>query len=57
MLGFGPMPLGTPEQVADVMEQWFTEGGIDGFNISCGFPLSATEGRLLLMPNNRHVQP
>lgn len=32
--GFGPMPVGTPEQVADVMEQWFTEGGIDGFNIS-----------------------
>jgi len=32
--GFGPMPVGTPSQVADVMEQWFTEGGIDGFNIS-----------------------
>ncbi|KAE9986597.1 hypothetical protein EG328_005206 [Venturia inaequalis] len=31
--GFGPMPVGTPSQVADVMEQWFTEADIDGFNI------------------------
>ncbi|KAF2001829.1 Nitrilotriacetate monooxygenase component A/pristinamycin IIA synthase subunit A [Amniculicola lignicola CBS 123094] len=34
MGGFGPMPVGTPEQVADVMEKWFIEGDIDGFNIS-----------------------
>lgn len=33
--GFGPMPVGTPSQVADVMEQWFTEADIDGFNIQC----------------------
>ena len=33
--GFGPMPVGTPEQVADVMEKWFVEGDIDGFNIAC----------------------
>lgn len=37
MGGFGPMPVGTPEQVADVMEKWFTEGDVDGFNISCWF--------------------
>lgn len=35
--GFGPMPVGTPEQVADVMEKWFLEGGVDGFNIQCNF--------------------
>lgn len=33
--GFGPIPVGTPEQVADVMEKWFVEAGIDGFNIQC----------------------
>lgn len=32
---FGPMPVGTPEMVADVMEKWFTEADIDGFNIAC----------------------
>lgn len=32
--GFGPMPVGTPEQVADSMQEWWSEGGIDGFNIS-----------------------
>lgn len=33
--GFGPMPVGTPAQVADVMEKWFVEADIDGFNIQC----------------------
>jgi alkanesulfonate monooxygenase SsuD/methylene tetrahydromethanopterin reductase-like flavin-dependent oxidoreductase (luciferase family) len=33
--GFGPMPVGTPEQVADVMEKWFVEADIDGFNLQC----------------------
>ncbi|KAH8678281.1 luciferase-like domain-containing protein [Xylariales sp. PMI_506] len=32
--GFGPMPVGTPEMIADVMEQWVNEGDIDGFNIA-----------------------
>jgi alkanesulfonate monooxygenase SsuD/methylene tetrahydromethanopterin reductase-like flavin-dependent oxidoreductase (luciferase family) len=36
--GFGPMPVGTPEQVADVMEKWFVEADIDGFNIQCKWP-------------------
>ncbi|MEJ0018821.1 MAG: LLM class flavin-dependent oxidoreductase [Acetobacteraceae bacterium] len=25
--------VGTPEQVVDLMEEWFTQGGADGFNI------------------------
>jgi alkanesulfonate monooxygenase SsuD/methylene tetrahydromethanopterin reductase-like flavin-dependent oxidoreductase (luciferase family) len=28
--GFGPMPVGTPEMVADVMEDWVNNGDIDG---------------------------
>jgi alkanesulfonate monooxygenase SsuD/methylene tetrahydromethanopterin reductase-like flavin-dependent oxidoreductase (luciferase family) len=35
--GFGPIPVGTPEQVADVMEKWFVEADIDGFNIQCEY--------------------
>jgi len=35
--GFGPMPVGIPDQVANVMEKWFTEADIDGFNIQCKF--------------------
>ncbi|PMD40631.1 putative monooxygenase moxC [Hyaloscypha variabilis F] len=33
--GLSAMPVGTPEQVADVFEKWFVEGDCDGFNISC----------------------
>ncbi|KUJ08659.1 bacterial luciferase-like protein [Mollisia scopiformis] len=32
--GFGPMPVGTPEMVADVMEDWANNADIDGFNIA-----------------------
>lgn len=32
--GFHPAPVGTPEMVADVFEQWIDECGVDGFNIS-----------------------
>ncbi|RDW61302.1 hypothetical protein BP5796_11194 [Coleophoma crateriformis] len=32
--GFHPAPVGTPEMVADVFEQWVREADIDGFNIS-----------------------
>lgn len=35
--GFGPMPVGTPEMVADVMEKWVNEADIDGFNVACEF--------------------
>jgi alkanesulfonate monooxygenase SsuD/methylene tetrahydromethanopterin reductase-like flavin-dependent oxidoreductase (luciferase family) len=33
--GFGPMPVGTPEMVADVFEDWATNADIDGFNVAC----------------------
>lgn len=33
--GFGPVPVGTPEQVADMMEKWFVEADIVGFNPQC----------------------
>jgi alkanesulfonate monooxygenase SsuD/methylene tetrahydromethanopterin reductase-like flavin-dependent oxidoreductase (luciferase family) len=26
---------GTPEQIADSLEEWFTRGAADGFNIMC----------------------
>jgi hypothetical protein len=32
--GFHPSPVGTPEMVADVFEQWINEADVDGFNIS-----------------------
>ena len=32
--GFHPCPVGTPEMVADVFEQWVDECDVDGFNIS-----------------------
>lgn len=32
--GFHPAPVGTPEMVADVFEQWINEADVDGFNIS-----------------------
>jgi alkanesulfonate monooxygenase SsuD/methylene tetrahydromethanopterin reductase-like flavin-dependent oxidoreductase (luciferase family) len=33
--GLSAMPVGTPEQVADVFEKWFVEGDCDGFNMAC----------------------
>ena len=32
--GFHPAPVGTPEMVADVFEEWINECDVDGFNIS-----------------------
>jgi hypothetical protein len=32
--GFHPAPVGTPEMVADVFEEWINEADVDGFNIS-----------------------
>jgi FMN-dependent oxidoreductase (nitrilotriacetate monooxygenase family) len=51
--GFGPMPVGTPEMVADVMEDWVNNADIDGFNIACKFAPIKTPRvvkRLLLAP-------
>jgi alkanesulfonate monooxygenase SsuD/methylene tetrahydromethanopterin reductase-like flavin-dependent oxidoreductase (luciferase family) len=36
--GFGPQPVGTPEMVADMMEDWRDNADIDGFNIACEYP-------------------
>jgi alkanesulfonate monooxygenase SsuD/methylene tetrahydromethanopterin reductase-like flavin-dependent oxidoreductase (luciferase family) len=35
--GFGPMPVGTPEMVADIMQDWVDNADIDGFNIACEY--------------------
>lgn len=32
--GFHPAPVGTPEMVADVFEQWVDKADVDGFNIA-----------------------
>ncbi|WP_339227193.1 LLM class flavin-dependent oxidoreductase [Oceanobacillus sp. FSL K6-2867] len=32
--GMGATAIGTPEQVADEMERWINEAGVDGFNIA-----------------------
>ncbi|EHK99336.1 putative monooxygenase moxC [Glarea lozoyensis 74030] len=32
--GFAAMPVGTPEMVADVMEDWVNNADIDGFNVT-----------------------
>lgn len=33
--GFGPMPVGTPDMVANVMEDWVNNADVDGFNVAC----------------------
>lgn len=33
--GTVPIPIGTPEMVADVFEQWMDGTGINGFNVCC----------------------
>jgi alkanesulfonate monooxygenase SsuD/methylene tetrahydromethanopterin reductase-like flavin-dependent oxidoreductase (luciferase family) len=32
--GFHPAPVGTPDMIADVFEQWIDEADVDGFNIA-----------------------
>lgn len=56
--GFGPMPVGTPEQVADVMEKWFIEGDVDGFNIQCMCSLPSLSEPFTIFTDMppRHVQ-
>jgi alkanesulfonate monooxygenase SsuD/methylene tetrahydromethanopterin reductase-like flavin-dependent oxidoreductase (luciferase family) len=31
--GLGPVPVGSPQTVADELERWIEEGDLDGFNI------------------------
>jgi alkanesulfonate monooxygenase SsuD/methylene tetrahydromethanopterin reductase-like flavin-dependent oxidoreductase (luciferase family) len=50
--GFGAMPVGTPEMVADVIEDWVNNADIDGFNVACMFPSSLP----LLKPVINHIQ-
>ena len=33
--GGGNMPVGTPDMIADVFEEWINVGDIDGFNVAC----------------------
>lgn len=35
--GFGKVPVGTPEMIADVFEKYINETDIDGFNVACKF--------------------
>jgi len=30
----GPIAVGNPEQIADTMERWVNEAGVNGFNIA-----------------------
>jgi FMN-dependent oxidoreductase (nitrilotriacetate monooxygenase family) len=41
--GRGAILAGTPTQVADEMESWIEETGVDGFNLSRGFSFSTFE--------------
>ncbi|VBB80662.1 Putative monoxgenase [Podospora comata] len=41
--GNGPIIVGTPEQVADGLERWVEEGGVDGFNFVSLFLLIGEE--------------
>ena len=36
--GLGATAVGTPQQVADIMERWVNEADVDGFNIVSPFP-------------------
>jgi alkanesulfonate monooxygenase SsuD/methylene tetrahydromethanopterin reductase-like flavin-dependent oxidoreductase (luciferase family) len=41
--GFGDMPTGTPEMVADRIAEWANIGDVDGFNLACEFFLRYLE--------------
>jgi len=32
--GFGPVAVGTPQQIADTLEEWIRDTGVDGFNLA-----------------------
>ncbi|KAK4663849.1 uncharacterized protein QC763_502260 [Podospora pseudopauciseta] len=52
--GNGPIIVGTPEQVADGLERWVEEGGVDGFNFAYAlFPQSFKDIIELLLPELR----
>jgi alkanesulfonate monooxygenase SsuD/methylene tetrahydromethanopterin reductase-like flavin-dependent oxidoreductase (luciferase family) len=39
--GFGCMPVGTADMVADVIEEWIEVADIDGFIMPCAYPFPA----------------
>ena len=41
--GLGATAVGTPQQVADIMERWVNEADVDGFNIVSLYPFSICE--------------
>ncbi|PCD24093.1 hypothetical protein FGRA07_11448 [Fusarium graminearum] len=52
--GNGPLLVGTPTQVADSLEEWVTEAGVDGFNFGYVlFPQSFKDISDLLIPELR----
>lgn len=50
--GFGPMPVGTPEMVADIIEDWATNADIDGFNVACKHYSPPSDGCLRTWESN-----
>lgn len=49
--GRGPVFVGSPTQVADLMEEWMDETGIDGFNLSYAvLPEGFTDFIMLVVP-------
>jgi hypothetical protein len=41
--GFGTMPVGTPDMIVDVIEEWINVADIDGFIVSCKLCLLSME--------------
>jgi alkanesulfonate monooxygenase SsuD/methylene tetrahydromethanopterin reductase-like flavin-dependent oxidoreductase (luciferase family) len=39
LCGFGTMPVGTPDMIANIIEEWINGADIDGFIVSCKFIL------------------
>ena len=53
--GRGPVFVGSPTQVADTMEEWMDDTGIDGFNLSYAvFPEGFTDFIKLVVPELQH---
>jgi FMN-dependent oxidoreductase (nitrilotriacetate monooxygenase family) len=49
--GRGAILAGTPDQVADIMESWVEETGVDGFNLSRGISFATFEDAVdMLIP-------
>ncbi|MDO5632742.1 MAG: LLM class flavin-dependent oxidoreductase [Paracoccus sp. (in: a-proteobacteria)] len=52
--GLGPVLVGGPETIADQLEQWVDEGGVDGFNLAYAVtPASTTDFIDFVVPELR----